>query len=169
MRVSSCGDQERRAVRRLLLHVNVVHPFKGRLTGVDLKDDLVAEADGFGDDPAGGGQGQTTVFSDSGNFENTDIVTAVFGVEAVADILGKVTEVLVTHADLAGVNALGDILAGLVRPATIDHVEGCPTVFSLGTDGGSDEEVELQLDPAGCWLRRGRPTQWVPLWDNRPG
>ena len=141
----SAGDQEGGAMRWLLLHVNVVHAFERRLTGVDFEDDLVAEANSLSNDTAGRGQSQAAVFGDSGDFKDADVVTAVLGVETVADVLGEVTEVLVAHADPAGVDSLGDVLAGLVRPAAVDHVQGGPTIFSLSTDRGTDEEVELQL------------------------
>ena len=139
------SNQERRTIRRLLLHGDVVDPFERRLPGVNFEDDLVAETNGFSNDTAGAGQGQATVFGYCRNFKDTDVVTAVFCVETVADILGKVTEVLVAHTDLASVDPFGNVLAGLVRPAAVDHVEGCPTVFSFSTDRGTDEEVELQL------------------------
>ena len=52
---------------------------------------------------------------------------------------------LVAHTDAAFVDAGGDVLAGLVRPAAVDHVIFSPAVFGLGTDGGADEQVELPL------------------------
>ena len=58
------GDQERRTIWRLLLHLNVVHTFEGRLSGVDFEDNSIAEADRFSDDTAGRGQSQTTIFGD---------------------------------------------------------------------------------------------------------
>ncbi len=130
---------------RLLLHMDVVHPFEGGLSGVHFDDDLVAQGDCFGNDAAGGGQRQAAVFGDGGDFDDADVVTAVLSIETVADVLGEVTEMLVAHPDASGVDSRGDVLAGLVRPAAVDHVQCCPAVFGLSTDGGADEEVELHL------------------------
>jgi len=125
-----------------------VDPFEGGLSGVDLDDDLVADHENFRDNAAGRGRHQAAVFGNGGNFDDGDVKLAalgILGVETVAQILGKEGEVLVTHADAALVDTGGNVLAGLIRPATVDHVEGCPAVFGLGTNGCADEQVEFPL------------------------
>ncbi len=97
------------------------------------------------DDAAGGGQSQAAVLGDRRDFDDADIVATVLGVEAVAGVLGEVAEVLVTHADAAGVDPGSDVLAGLVGPAAVDHVEGRPAILGLSADRSADEQVELHL------------------------
>src|SRR6185369_15490499 len=143
---SGLGDVEHLTVGRGAGGEQVVDAFEGRLAGVYLDDDLVADHQDLGDDAAGRGRYQAAVFGDGGDFDDGQIELAAFGVlgvETVAQILGKEGEVLVTHADAAFVDAGGDILAGLVRPATVDHVQLCPAVFGFGADGCADEQVEL--------------------------
>lgn len=144
----SLGDADDLTIGRILADNDVVNPFEGRLAGVHLDDDPVALHQDLGDDAAGGGGNQAAVLGDGGNFDNAQIETAslaVLGVETVAQILREEREVLVTHPDAAFVDAGGDVLAGLVRPAAVDHVEGGPAVLGLGPDGGADEEVKLPL------------------------
>ena len=93
------GDEEGLPVRRLLLHDDVVHPLEGGLSGVDFEDDLVGGPHQFGNDAAGGGQGQAAVLVDGGDLDDGDIHPAVLGVEAVADVLSEDAQVFVAHAD----------------------------------------------------------------------
>ena len=142
------GDVEDLAVRRVVAGDHVVDPFEGRLSGVDLDDDLVADHQDFGDNAAGTGRHQAAVFGDGGNFDDGQVEFAargILGVEAVAEVLGEEGEVFVAHADATLVDARGDIFAGLIGPAAVDHVEGRPAVFGFGADGSADEEVELPL------------------------
>ena len=126
----------------------VVDAFKGGLSGVNLDNDIVAHHQNFGNDAAGGGRNQAAVFGDGGYFNDRQIKFAawcVFGVETIAEILSEQGEVLVAHADAPFVDAGGDVLAGLVRPAAVDHVVDSPTVLSLGSDGSANEKVESEL------------------------
>ena len=52
---------------------------------------------------------------------------------------------LVEKVDIAVVDALGDLLADLVRATAFDHVESCPAVLGLSTRRGTDEKVVLEL------------------------
>ena len=52
---------------------------------------------------------------------------------------------LVAHPDATLVDSGSDVLTGLIRPATVDHVVEGPAVFGLCADGGANEQVELQL------------------------
>lgn len=52
---------------------------------------------------------------------------------------------LVEEVDATLVDALGNVLADLVRSATGDHVESSPAVLGLGASGGTDEEAVLEL------------------------
>lgn len=52
---------------------------------------------------------------------------------------------LVEEVDAARVDALGNVLADLVRASAVDHVEGGPSVLSLGTGRGANEERVLEL------------------------
>ena len=61
-----------------------------------------------------------------------------------------------SYADLAGVDALGNVLTGLVRPTTSvsdrsklkiprNHTQLGPAILGLGTHGGSSKQLELKL------------------------
>jgi hypothetical protein len=52
---------------------------------------------------------------------------------------------LIKEIDLAVVDTLGNFLSNLMRASTTDHVQLRPSVFSLGSRGGSDEETVFQL------------------------
>ena len=52
---------------------------------------------------------------------------------------------LVEEVDATLVDALGNVLADLVRSATGDHVESSPAVLGLGAGRGTDEEAVLEL------------------------
>lgn len=52
---------------------------------------------------------------------------------------------LVEEVDAARVDALGNVLADLVRASAVDHVESGPSVLSLGTGRGANEERVLEL------------------------
>jgi hypothetical protein len=146
--LAGMGDAEDLPLRGMVADDDVMHTFEGRLAGVNLDDDLVADHEDLGDDAAGSGGNQAAVLGDGGNFDDGEVQLAglaVLGVEAVAKVLGKEGEVLVTHPDTPFVDACGDVLASLVRPAAVDHVEGGPAVFGFGPDGSADEKVELHL------------------------
>lgn len=142
------GDVEYFPVGGILVDHDVVDPFQGGHGGVDFQDDLVGHHQDFGNGAAGCAQDQATLFGDGADFDQGQVKPAgggVLGVEAVAQVLGEHGEMLVAHADAAFVDAGGDVLAGLVRPAAVDHVEGCPAVFGLSSDRGADEQVESHL------------------------
>lgn len=69
----------------------------------------------------------------------------VLGVVAIYKVDGEHGQMLVEEVDAALVDALGDILADLVRRPSLDHVEGSPAVLGLGTGRGADEEAVLEL------------------------
>ena len=52
---------------------------------------------------------------------------------------------LIEELDLAIVDALGDLLADLMRAATLDHVETSPAVLRLRAGRSTHEEGVLQL------------------------
>ena len=52
---------------------------------------------------------------------------------------------LIEELDLAIVDALGDLLADLMRAATLDHVEFSPAVLRIRAGRGTHEEGVLQL------------------------
>ena len=52
---------------------------------------------------------------------------------------------LVEELDIAIVDALGNILADLMRTPPLDHVEAGPAVLGLGPRRGAYEEIVLEL------------------------
>lgn len=69
----------------------------------------------------------------------------------VDEVSGEHGQVLVEEVDTARVDALGNVLADLVRASAVDHVELGPSVLSLGAGGGADEQrvLELALEVVG--------------------
>lgn len=63
----------------------------------------------------------------------------------IKQILRKHGQVLVSEPNTTGIDSLLNVLADLVRVATIDHVQRCPSVFRLGTRRGTHKQVKLHL------------------------
>lgn len=77
---------------------------------------------------------------------------------------------LIEELHLTRIDALGDLLADLMRTPTLDHVETRPAVLGLRARRRADEEGVLQLALERVLLdvvrqRRGNlPTRWsAPL------
>jgi hypothetical protein len=52
---------------------------------------------------------------------------------------------LVEELDPPLIDTLGNVLADLVRGTALDHIEGCPAIFCLGTRRSTDKEGVPQL------------------------
>lgn len=100
----------------------VVDAAERRKGGVDLEDDLVGNGEDFGSAADTGTEDEAAVLGDLGDLNDGDIEATrrgvVLGVESPGEVLGEHGEVLVGHLDLAGVDAVGNVLAGLIRETT---------------------------------------------------
>lgn len=52
---------------------------------------------------------------------------------------------LVEEVDVTIVDSLCDLLAHLMRRPALDHVKTCPSILSLSTRRGANEEIVLEL------------------------
>ena len=159
--VVHAGDQEGATMRRTRVRHDVVDAAQHRQRGVHLDDDLVGDRKDLGGDAHAGTQDQTAVLGDGSGLHHGDVQLAgVRGVvlreEAPGEVLGEGGQVDITHLDLAGVDALGNVLTGLVRPTTSvsdrsklkiprNHTQLGPAILGLGTHGGSSKQLELKL------------------------
>lgn len=121
--VVHAGDQEGTTVRRTRVRNDIVDAAQHGQRGVHLDDDLVGQSEDLGSDTHTRSQDQTSVLGDGSRLHHGDVQLAgVRGVvlreETPGEVLGEGGQVDITHLDLAGVDALGNVLTGLVRPTT---------------------------------------------------
>lgn len=121
---------------------------KGWDASVDFNNDLVGHLKKLRSGTYRGTRNNPAIFSNGSCFNNDNIqfvISFIFGIVAVQEILGEHRQVLVRESDATSIDALFDILADLMGIAAINHVQSGPTVFGFCTSRSADEKVELHL------------------------
>jgi len=160
---------------------------------VDLNDDLVGHLEQLGGSANGGTGDDAAILQNLGSLNDDDVELVVGLVLGVVTLLpgcqlvraykiggsvssyvdkvnGEHGQVLVEELDAALIDALGDVLADLMRAAALNHVKTGPAVLGLSAGGGADEKAVLELtlkvvllDMVGQESRR-LPVRLWSLW-----
>jgi hypothetical protein len=135
-------------VRRNVGTNDIVKSSKIGRSGVDLNDDLLGHLDDLRAGANGSTRNNATLRSDGSGLDDSyveHLVLLVLGVVSVDQVGRTHGKMLVEELDVAVVDALGDILADLVRASPLNHVVTRPSVLSLCTRRGAYEKVVLEL------------------------